>query len=448
MNEITNKRQIRRLVVLPYDLEVKAVSPESIAVIAEFAKKTGDYPSLSATDIKVMALTYQLEKEQVGTDHLRMEPIVRRQVNVVTKTAESPNMDVGLAGFYMPGKKDNWVAPSVPTSRTTSVCTDTGNDEEKNTIAGDETEKDEKVETIDNMTTKDNTSETNDNLTESNDNLSDTDNNEEEQFHDTYEDLSEKFGKLDCNNEDNIVRKDEEDLMNDILTAIKETEDDLNEVLFEDEEDAEEFDEDAGWITPSNVKLAKKQIGSKFVEEKHVKVACMTTDFAMQNVLKQMNLNVAALDGRLISQLRTFILRCYTCFKTTSLMEKTFCPSCGNQTLKRVAVSLDENGKQVIHINGRRPLTARGKKYSLPKFQGGKHANNPILVADQPVPDNRPSRLARTKINAMEHDYIPGYSPFIMRDATSKSAMLGIKPKDGVKHWMKKNPNEARRRRK
>ena len=46
--------------------------------------------------------------------------------------------------------------------------------------------------------------------------------------------------------------------------------------------------------------------------------------------------------------MRTYILRCYACFKTTSLMTKIFCPKCGNKTLKRVAVSLDENGQQVV----------------------------------------------------------------------------------------------------
>lgn len=43
--------------------------------MSEFSKKTGDYPSLSATDIKVLALTCQLETEFVGAGHLRKEPI-------------------------------------------------------------------------------------------------------------------------------------------------------------------------------------------------------------------------------------------------------------------------------------------------------------------------------------------------------------------------------------
>jgi RNA-binding protein NOB1 len=54
----------------------------SLLLVTEFSKKTGDYPSLSATDIKVLALTYQLELEQVGSDHLKKEPEVK-----VTATA-------------------------------------------------------------------------------------------------------------------------------------------------------------------------------------------------------------------------------------------------------------------------------------------------------------------------------------------------------------------------
>lgn len=108
---------------------------------------------------------------------------------------------------------------------------------------------------------------------------------------------------------------------------------------------------------------------SDILEEKPATVACMTTDFAMQNVLMQIGLNVAALDGRVIKQMRTFIFRCYACFKTTSIMSKVFCPSCGLKTLKKVAVSLDDEGKQQIHINLRKPLSAKGKKVTIIVFK-------------------------------------------------------------------------------
>lgn len=48
-----------------------------VSSVTEFSKKTGDYPSLSATDIKVLALTYQLELEHVGSRHLKKEPEVK-----------------------------------------------------------------------------------------------------------------------------------------------------------------------------------------------------------------------------------------------------------------------------------------------------------------------------------------------------------------------------------
>lgn len=249
--------------------------------------------------------------------------------------------------------------------------------------------------------------------------------------------LIERFEKLECP-PDAILECE------DVLTKIN----DENEDFDNDNDDNDNEDDDSGWITPSNIKSVKKQINSQFTEEKNVKVACITTDFAMQNVLKQMNLQVSALDGRIIKQLRTFILRCYTCFNLTSLTTKVFCPKCGNNTLKKVAVSVDENGKQQVHINTKKPLTGRGRKFSLPTFKGGKHSNNPILTEDQPVPDQKPTRLARMKNNPMEDDFIAGFSPFVMRDVNSKSAQLCIRPGQEMKHWMRKNPNEARRKRK
>jgi RNA-binding protein NOB1 len=42
--------------------------------VTDFSKKTGDYKSLSAVDIQVIALTFQLEKENVGTNHIKTVP--------------------------------------------------------------------------------------------------------------------------------------------------------------------------------------------------------------------------------------------------------------------------------------------------------------------------------------------------------------------------------------
>ena len=45
-----------------------------IFLATEFAKQTGDFRSLSVVDLKVLALTYQLEKEHCGIDHIKTKP--------------------------------------------------------------------------------------------------------------------------------------------------------------------------------------------------------------------------------------------------------------------------------------------------------------------------------------------------------------------------------------
>lgn len=114
------------------DVLIQEPSVVCLCSVTEFSKKTGDYPSLSATDIKVLALTYQLELEQVGSHHLRKEPEVKVllphtcrqfaphsptlclaglltsmsllfQINI-EGTQRHPETPVNVAGFHFPSK--------------------------------------------------------------------------------------------------------------------------------------------------------------------------------------------------------------------------------------------------------------------------------------------------------------------------------------------------------
>ncbi|XP_017876547.1 RNA-binding protein NOB1 isoform X2 [Ceratina calcarata] len=434
VDEVKNKRQLRRLVVLPYDLTIQNADPENIKFVTEFAKKTGDYISLSATDIKVIALTYQLEKENIGTDHLRTEPEVSQTTDSSVK--KSDELRKPLAGFYVPGKKkdidkENGEETNLEKSEEEILQNDKKGIEQEEAVKNIGEEEDEFDSENESYSTFESDYETAN---------SDIDEN-------VTEHLSTKFSELSCNSKDFVVQdtNNTEHNVDDILPSIKECYDNDE---YEASESGDDDDDDSGWITPGNISNVKKEIDSGFLEEKPATVACLTMDFAMQNVLKQIGLNIAALDGRVIKQMRTYILRCYACYKTTSIMTKVFCPSCGNKTLKRVAVTLNEEGKQQIHINFRRPISKKGKRFSLPMPKGGKHANNPILCEDQPTPDQRQSRLARIKNDPLQDDYIAGYSPFVMRDVYSKSAMLGIRSGESVKYWMRKNPNEVRKKKK
>ncbi|KAG9145039.1 hypothetical protein Leryth_018338 [Lithospermum erythrorhizon] len=113
-------------------------------------------------------------------------------------------------------------------------------------------------------------------------------------------------------------------------------------------------------------------------------IACITGDFAMQNVLLQMGLRLLAPGGMQIRELHRWVLKCHACFKVTTEVGKIFCPNCGNGgTLRKVAVTVGENG---IVLAARRPrVSLRGTKFSLPLPQGGRDAitKNPILREDQ-----------------------------------------------------------------
>jgi len=221
----------------------------------------------------------------------------------------------------------------------------------------------------------------------------------------------------------------------------------------ENDENEEEDDDEDGWITPGNVQHKKKAFSGdvQSAEDKAIVVACMTTDFAMQNVLKQIGLNILGTNGMVIKETKTWILRCYGCYTTTPAMDKQFCPKCGNKTLKRVSVTVNRDGSQQIHISTRRPLNTKGKKFSLPAPKGGKHGVNPRLVADQREAQQRISKKALAKNNPMDEDYMAKSSPFVTKDTTSKSAMLGLhgRGKGNAEvpgaYWARKNPNAVKK---
>lgn len=91
--------------------------------------------------------------------------------------------------------------------------------------------------------------------------------------------------------------------------------------LYDDPSD--EDDGEGEWITPSNVGTHKSKAMGMLpsVNDKSrgkvetVGVGCMSADFAMQNVLLQMNLCLVGTEGKKIVRLKTWVLRCHACFK-------------------------------------------------------------------------------------------------------------------------------------
>jgi len=109
--------------------------------------------------------------------------------------------------------------------------------------------------------------------------------------------------------------------------------------------DDEEDDGYGSWITPSNIKKHKirdsttsnsimsapsrtnysksprrqSDVSSLTNGAGLMKAVCMTADFAMQNVALQMGLNLVNVEGEMIKQVKTWVLRCHGCFTYLSL---------------------------------------------------------------------------------------------------------------------------------
>lgn len=220
-----------------------------------------------------------------------------------------------------------------------------------------------------------------------------------------------------------------------------------------DEEEEEEIliDDNEGWITKENCEeIRHKLMGIKIEEntDDQLEVGCITGDYAMQNVLLQMGLNVISpRDGLHIRQTRKYVLRCYACFKINPPNANQFCKFCGNmKTLKRVSVTVNADGTTKMHINFNKPINIRGTKYSLPMPRAGKHANNPILCEDQQAPQQRKSKLATQEKKHLtvesilnDPDYLIRSNPFSVNDVYSRGSRVNTHTRKAV------NPNETRK---
>jgi len=189
-------------------------------------------------------------------------------------------------------------------------------------------------------------------------------------------------------------------------------------------------DEDGGWINNDNIEeITKSYNGVQIGEvEEEIEVACLTTDFAMQNVLLQMNMNLLSVDGISIKRVQKWIKHCYACHKMCKDINELFCPDCGGYTLEKVSYTVNSEGKTFYNISHRK-RNLRGTIYPVPLPKGGRNNGNLILRPDQ-IPKYKGSKI---NIN-LEDD-----EEFILnaRKAPRPVPVVG---------YGKRNPNESRRK--
>lgn len=137
-------------------------------------------------------------------------------------------------------------------------------------------------------------------------------------------------------------------------------------------------------------------------EEHNSNIGCITTDFAMQNVLIHMGLNLISVDGYRIKTIRRYVLRCTACSVIVPDTSRVFCPNCGNHsTLKKVECVIDEEGKATFYYNPNYKFNLKGVRYQIPKPKGGRNID-PILREDDMISVKR--GIKRNKIKGSQNN--------------------------------------------
>lgn len=162
----------------------------------------------------------------------------------------------------------------------------------------------------------------------------------------------------------------------------------------------DEEDDEGDWATPELVAAAQArgadpasmgfagafsgiELGASKKDEPRAKVACVTTDFACQNVLMELGVPVVGLDGRKVKKLRRWVLKCDACFLVTPDMGRLFCPQCGSNTLRRLACTRTSRGRTIYHYSKHKAdPSIRGTQYTLPAPRGGRQGDL-LLREDQ-----------------------------------------------------------------
>jgi RNA-binding protein NOB1 len=358
--------------LLPF-LTLRSPRPASIKIISDFARRTGDLEVLSRPDIHLMALAYELEVERNHGDwRLRSLPGQKR-LNGSPPTFDAENSAKTSAEATEPLNSSAEPAPK-PESRGAWGTSIPAPDSELSSIS-------EQLEAT---------------------HISSPESSAQE----PTASASDKA----------IIPVEEE------REVIAEAEPSVEEVAASESDS----DDGEGWITPANLKkhLEKDTNGAlgKQEEPKIMQVALITSDFAMQNVLLRMNLNLLSPSLQRIRQLKTWVLRCHACFDITKDMSKQFCARCGKPTLLRTSCSTDQNGVFKMHLKKNMQWNTRGNVYSIPKpvagtsngkivSGGGKGGwgQSLILAEDQKEYVQALTTGRRKKErDLMDEDYLPG----------------------------------------
>jgi len=504
IHEIRDAKARQHLQSLPFDIQTREPMPQSVAVVTEFARLTGDFQSLSRVDLLVLALVYELEKEGCGVEHIRTTPkrtvgvgkieLLHKKKNAVDsgeaegeKTTEEDveleydevevdddedeQNDQEKKSFFeqkptsLPDTADrsvlvkstcprSWAALVNPSKAATSL-----GGTEKPVMAAFA-----KMNLNNNKDGQFSDAEGDGNLVAlpGEENNDDTVVELEQDFpslaaasHVPYVPEDDEMQPIDYEAPAHIVKLEEKEKLeldrkqqavepitnsgklynsfrgyNKLFKPVPKKafkaaptfEAPKMNIVAEDEytpdtqqsrimgganmsgQEVDVEDDGEGWITSTKDIRSLQNTGSLAPAKNPLdetakqgpplclRAACATTDFAMQNVLLQIGLELLSVDGVKIRRLKNWVTRCGACFKVYTKnddagphgMKRLFCERCGSDMLQRIAASVDgKTGRLRLHMSKKHKASStRGTKFSLPKPGTGNRFQGDLLLRE------------------------------------------------------------------
>ena len=484
VEEIRDAKAREHLEQLPFELRTKDPSPEGIQKMIDFAKQTGDYPSLSSVDIQVLGLLYDLEREGCRGDlsHIRTSPkrVIglgkieklstdvdgvqdEKEVEPMEKAEDSsrvdgaslnrgknePTLSQGAASSVPPpgsGGKTSWAAlvnPSVSATNAPEISNVSSGLTKMHLGYGSQFS-DAEEDSFDDSDLPDDEEEIEAELKLEYPSLRAAATvpfeDEEKEGENHEEELKRKHMEDEKRKEEALKPKTKsgklynsftryKDLMKPTPKPAKVKAENVPQPsasqsnvtvpqpptvtearsriiggsILAGQDDVIE-DDGEGWIMhKKDIETMKangvldpvhgpgnpNQNGSADGPSLENRAACATTDFAMQNVILQMNLELLSVDGMKVRKLKSWVTRCGACFRVYTnseaglLGKRLFCEHCGSDMMQRVAASVDgKTGRLRLHLKKNYQHNLRGTKYSLPKPGSGDRFQGDLLLSE------------------------------------------------------------------
>ncbi|PVV00332.1 hypothetical protein BB560_005291 [Smittium megazygosporum] len=476
LKEIVSKQARDRLafVKLKLQLEIMEPEPKYIAQVVKKAKETGDFASISITDIKVIALALMLQNQSESDNSLSNLPRQPEKQSHTAKTEEndSANPENSLIHTQDPliFKAHQNLEKSAQENAVDSFFTSQADEQELETIQ-------ESLEEKSQDSNQDLGSENPENIS----NQPSDDSNLPKPS--TEPDTSNVKSEPDVSSnseslasEEKNEDSDEQDLEWSVVTKNKKT-----------KNKPRRYNKTPGWggewITPENLSKAKlldsnnvrdiksalKERSSKsYDSDTQIHVGCITSDYAMQNTILSLGIKLVSLDGYVISQLKTWVMRCHACYATTPKMDAQFCDSCGHPTLIRTSISskaVPANSESdpdnikienTVHLKKNFVYRLQGTKYGIPAPKGGRKSRDIITRADDKLYTDSMkrreillSKIERQQLGGDDGIWDINYVPDMLLGSNSKSKGRDNERFDArglpIIGFGKRNPNKAKK---